>query len=78
MIEIDYFTVCRIMCYLNYGRQTVEDTSVPAVGGGISVFKARVHCFSTQVVMIKYFLLNPEKIFAQIRALVFEKNAKSA
>jgi len=40
--------------------------------------KAQVHCFSTWVVMIKCFVLNPEKNFAQIRALVFEKNAKTA
>jgi len=37
--------------------------------------KDRVHCFSMQVVMNKYFLLNPEKILAQIRHVVFEINA---
>jgi len=34
----------------------------------------RVQCFSMQVVMNKCFLLNPEKIFVQIRAVVFAKN----
>jgi len=41
-------------------------------------FKPRVHCFSMQVVMNKYFLLNSEKKLAQIRLVVFEKNAKNA
>jgi len=31
-----------------------------------------------QVVMNKYFLPNPEKKLAQIRPVVFEKNAKTA
>jgi len=39
-------------------------------------FKGRVNCFSMQVVMNKCFLLNPVKILAQIRLVVFEKNAK--
>jgi len=34
--------------------------------------------FSMQVVMNKYFLLDAEKKFAQIRIVVFEKNAKTA
>jgi len=39
--------------------------------------KDRVHCFLMQVVINKYFLLNPEKNLAHIRLLVvFEKNAK--
>jgi len=38
------------------------------------LFKGRVHCFSMQVVMNKCFL-NPEKSLAQIRLVVFEKNA---
>jgi len=38
--------------------------------------KEGMHRFSTQVVMIKCFLLNPEKNFAQTHAVVFEKNAK--
>jgi len=42
------------------------------------LLKGRVHCFSMQVVMNKYFLLNPEKILAQIRLVVFEINAKNA
>jgi len=37
-----------------------------------------VHCFSMQVVTIKCFFLNPEKKIAQICAVVFEKNAKTA
>jgi len=37
-------------------------------------FKGWVHCFSMQVVM-KFFLLNLEKNLAQIRLVVFEKNA---
>jgi len=41
-------------------------------------FKGRVHCFSMQVVMIKCFLLNPEKNLVQIQFFVFEKNAKIA
>jgi len=41
-------------------------------GGAI---KGRVHCFSMQVVMNKYFLLNPEKKLAQICLVAFEKNA---
>jgi len=41
----------------------------------VSDFKSRVHCFSMQVVMNKCFLLNPEKSLAQIRLVVFEKNA---
>jgi len=42
--------------------------------------KGRVHCFSMQVVMNKCFLLflNPKKSLAQIRLVVFEKNAKNA
>jgi len=40
--------------------------------------KGRVHCFSMQVVMTKCFLLNPDKNMAQIRLVVFEKNAKNA
>jgi len=42
-----------------------------------SPFKGRVHCFSMQVVMNKCFLLNPIKNLAQIRLIVFEKNAKN-
>jgi len=38
----------------------------------LQLLKARIHCFSTWVVMIKCFHLKPEKKnFAQIRALVF-------
>jgi len=37
--------------------------------------KGRVHCFSMQV-LIKCFLLNPEKNLAQICLVVFEKNVK--
>jgi len=37
--------------------------------------KDREHCFSMQVVMNKYILQNPEKKLAQIRLVVFEKNA---
>jgi len=40
--------------------------------------KGRVQCFSMQAVMNKCFLLNPEKNLAQIRLVVFEKNAKNA
>jgi len=40
--------------------------------------KARVHCFSTWVVMIKCFLLNPEKNFRADPCCVFKKNAKTA
>jgi len=39
--------------------------------------KERVHCFSMQIVINKCFFLNPErKKLAQIRLVVFEKNAK--
>jgi len=38
-------------------------------------FKGWVQCFSMQVVFNKCFLLNSEKILAQIRFVVFEKNA---
>jgi len=41
------------------------------------LLKGRVHCFSMQVVINKCFLLNPEKKLAQIRLIVFEKNAKT-
>jgi len=41
-------------------------------------FKDRVHCISMQVVINKYFLLNPEKKLTKIRLVVFEKNAKTA
>jgi len=37
----------------------------------------RMHCFSMQVVMNKCFLLNQKKL-AQIRLVIFEKNAKHA
>jgi len=33
-------------------------------------------CVAMQVGMNKYFLLNPEKFLAQIRLVIFEKNAK--
>jgi len=36
-----------------------------------------MHCFLMQVVMNKCFHLNPEKNLAQIRLVVFEKNAKN-
>jgi len=39
-------------------------------------FNSWVQCFSMQVVMNEYFLPNPEKNLAQIRLVVFEKNAK--
>jgi len=39
--------------------------------------KGRVHCFSKQVVMDKYFFLNPEKNSAQIRLVVSEENEKT-
>jgi len=39
-------------------------------------FKGRVRCFLMQVIMNKCFLLNPEINLAQIRLVVFEKNAK--
>jgi len=39
--------------------------------------KGRVHCFSMQVVTNKCILLNPEKDLAQIRLVVFKKNAKN-
>jgi len=35
----------------------------------------RVHCFSMQVVLNKRFFLIPGKKLAQIRLVVFEKNA---
>jgi len=38
------------------------------------ILKGRMHYFSMQVVIIKCFL-NPEKKLAQIRFVVFEKNA---
>jgi len=38
----------------------------------------RVHCFLMQFVINKCFLPNPEKNLAQIRHVVFEKNAKNA
>jgi len=37
--------------------------------------KGHVHCFSMPVVINQYFLLNSEKNLAQIRFVVFEKNA---
>jgi len=40
--------------------------------------KGQVHCYSIQVVMNKYFLLNPEKNLAQICLFVFKKNTKNA
>jgi len=40
--------------------------------------KGRVHCFSMQVVMNKCFLLKSGKKLAQIRLVVFKKNAKIA
>jgi len=44
-----------------------------------NTFKRQVQCFSMQVVMNKCFLLNTEKKkSAQIRFVVFEKNAKYA
>jgi len=43
-----------------------------------AVIKGPMQCFSMQVVMNKSFLLNPEKKLAQIRLVVFEKNAKTA
>jgi len=42
------------------------------------VIKGRVHYFSMQIVINKCFLQNPEKKLAQIRLVVFEKNAKNA
>jgi len=39
----------------------------------LEILKGRVHCFSMQVVINKYFLLNPEKNLVQIRLVVFEK-----
>jgi len=36
-----------------------------------------MHCFSMQIVMNKCFFLNPEKNLAQIRFVVFEKNART-
>jgi len=42
----------------------------------VKCLKGRVYCFSTQDVMNKCFLLNPEKNLAQIRLAVFEKNVK--
>jgi len=44
----------------------------------INSLKGRVQCFSMQVVINKCFFLNPEKKLAQIRLVVFEKNAKIA
>jgi len=44
----------------------------------IALFKDLVQCFSMPVVMIECFFLNPEKNLAQIRLVVFEKNAKTA
>jgi len=38
--------------------------------------KGWVHCVSMQVVMNKYFLLNPEKNLVHIRLVVFEKAKK--
>jgi len=43
----------------------------------LSHFKGWVQCFSMQVVVNKCFLLNPEKNLAQIRLVIFEKNAKT-
>jgi len=37
--------------------------------------KGRVQCFSMQFVINKCFFLNPEKNLAQIRLVVFAKNA---
>jgi len=39
------------------------------------VFKGRVQCFSMQVVMNKYFLLNSQKKLAQIHLVIFQKIA---
>jgi len=41
-------------------------------------FKGPVQRFSKQFKMNKCFLLNPEKNLAKIRALVYEKNVKTA
>jgi len=38
------------------------------------MLKGQVHCFSLQVAMNRYFLLNPEKKWCSL--VVFEKNAK--
>jgi len=41
----------------------------------VQSLQGRVHCFSMQVVMNKWFLLNPEKKFSVNPSFVFEKNA---
>jgi len=43
--------------------------------GSRGCLKGQMQCFSMQVGMNKCFLLNPEKSFAQIRLVVFKKNA---
>jgi len=43
----------------------------------LTIFNGRVQYFLVQVVMSKCFLLNPKKNLAQIRLVVFEKNAKN-
>jgi len=49
---------------------------IQTVFESVKQFKSRVHCFSMQVLMNKCFLLNPEKILAQIRLVFFQKNVK--
>jgi len=44
----------------------------------IKILKGWVHCFSNQLVLNKYFFLNPEQNLTQILLVVFEKNEKNA
>jgi len=46
--------------------------------GNIFALKGQVQCFSMQVLMKSFFFLNLETIYAQIRFISFEKNAKTA
>jgi len=65
----------------NQNKQSNKQTKNSTMFHGLKIWKtifvkARVHCFLMQVVMNKCFLLNlKNKNLAQIRLVVFEKNA---
>jgi len=70
IIRLHFFAVNRAGCL----RILWANCANFAIAQFVLRFKGRVHCFLMQVVINKYFLLNPEKK-TQILLIVFEKNA---
>jgi len=73
--ELEKQTTTALPPYKSYPGYQMNTSFVPTLAREKFRLKGRVQCFSMQVVINKWFLLNPKKKLAQIRLVIFEKNA---